>query len=372
MAIPASDPLGWFDVPRPLIEPTLRALRLGNTLLDALFYDVDALARDLLLHGSLLVAGGGETAAPATSEIASAFSTLDLSALSNPEGSILVVDSGRPPHVRRFEDVWEFLEWMSAEGQAVRTASVTGVGSSALGSVAFGWNISTALDEPVAAIVPGYGVADVIQQALGGWFGFGMHTWWIKQTSQVILAHVAPQTADVGRQLLKTAPGHAEASTGAPVFRRGSGSSDVLHAVLRGASNISRLFGHSKGALVIENAILGLPKETTERLHIATFGCPIGEDTPVNSYSQVLGLFDGLGWMNSWGNRPESTIPTHHSTNTRIPFSMPVSLLTRIGMIQKASTPRAITHEPRRITGPTATPARLRGRVPGGREPTET
>jgi hypothetical protein len=363
MAHFGANTLGWFEVPRPLIEPTLRALRLGNTLLDALFYDVDVLARELRLRGSLVVTGGGEPAAPATSETTFPFSTLDLSALANPEGAILVVDSGRPPHVRRFEDVREFLDWVNVEGQAVTAASVTGVGSSALGSVAFAWNISTALDEPVAAIVPGYGVADVVQQGLGGWFGFGMHTWWIKQASQEMLAHLAPQTAGIGRQLMKTAPGHAEASTGAPVFRRGSGSSDVLHAILRGAPQFSRLFGHSKGALVIENAILGLPEEITERLHIATFGCPIGEDTNINCYSQFLGLFDSIGWLNSWGNRPETMIPTHHSTNTRIPFSMPVSRLTRIGTVQKTPAPDAITHEPKRIAGPTAMSGRQRGRA---------
>jgi len=115
----------------------------------------------------------------------------------------------------------------------VKTSFVTGVGSSALGSVAFAWNISTALDEPVAAIVPGYGVADVIQQGLGGWFGFGLHSWWIKQTAQEVLAHTMPQTARIGRHLMMTAPGHAEANTGAPVFQRGNGSSDVLHAILR-------------------------------------------------------------------------------------------------------------------------------------------
>ena len=43
------------------------------------------------------------------SEMTKAFSQLDLSALSNPEGSILVVDSGRPPHVTPFEDVPSFL-----------------------------------------------------------------------------------------------------------------------------------------------------------------------------------------------------------------------------------------------------------------------
>ena len=135
---------------------------------------------------------------------------------------------------------------------------MTGVGSSALGSVAFAWNISTALDEPVTAIVPGYGVADVIQQGLGGWFGFGLHNWWVKQTAQEMLAQIAPKTAHIGRELLKTTPGHIEASTGAPVFRHGSGSSDVLHAVLKDAPNLNRVVGHSKGALVIENAIHGL------------------------------------------------------------------------------------------------------------------
>ena len=173
MAATEFDMLNWFEVPRPLVEPTLRALRLGNTALDAAFYDVSRLVTDLLLHGSIVVAAAGETPSLPISEMNEAFSQLDLGALSNPEGSILVVNSGRPPHVTPFEDVMNFIKWAATPGQTTRTASVTGVGSSALGSVAFAWNISTALDEPVAAIVPGYGVADVIQQGLGGWFGFG-------------------------------------------------------------------------------------------------------------------------------------------------------------------------------------------------------
>ena len=52
MPMTGPDMLSWFEVPRPLIEPTLRALRLGNTALDALFYDVSAVVTDLLLHGS--------------------------------------------------------------------------------------------------------------------------------------------------------------------------------------------------------------------------------------------------------------------------------------------------------------------------------
>ena len=183
MAMTGSDMLSWFDVPRPLIEPTLRALRLGNTALDVLFYDVNRVVTDLLLHGSIVV-GSGETRSLRISEMTQAFSQLDLSALSDPEGSILVVDAGLPLHVTSFKDVPNFINWVKAPDQTVKTASVTGVGSSALGSVAFAWNISTALDEPVAAVVPGYGVADWIEQGLGGWF-FGLQNW-VKQMGQEV------------------------------------------------------------------------------------------------------------------------------------------------------------------------------------------
>src|SRR6516162_11962507 len=117
MRMTGPDMLSWFEVPRPLIEPTLRALRLWNTALDALFYDVSAVATDLLLHGSIVVAEAEGTPSWRISEMTKAFSQLDLSALSNPEGSILVVDSGRPPHVTPFEDVRAFLSWVNAQGQ---------------------------------------------------------------------------------------------------------------------------------------------------------------------------------------------------------------------------------------------------------------
>ena len=72
-------------------------------------------------------------------------------------------------------NVETFLSSPHPETRNVAIATITGVGSSALGSAALGWNISKALAQPVLAIVPGYGVADVMLQALGGWFGFGLH-----------------------------------------------------------------------------------------------------------------------------------------------------------------------------------------------------
>jgi hypothetical protein len=329
--IPAADQLGWFEMPRAFVEPSVRLLRLANTVLDVAFYDVNSLIADLHARGLSVVTDPQDEEILHRGDMAHALRTLDLDALSNPEGSILVVSTKGPSYVTPFEDVRNFLTYAKDRDPAIRTVSITGVGSSALGSVAFAWNIAAALGEPVAAIVPGYGVADVVSQALGGWFGFGMYNFGVKQLAQDVLARTAPNIAHIGRRLMKTAPGHEEADTGAPLFRRGNGSSDVLHAILRELRGINRVLGHSKGALVIKNAINDLPSEVTERLHIATFGCPIDEAAPkVAGYHQVLGRLDLLGWLNSWGNPPEVEIVSHHSTNTWIPLSMPVGSLTRV------------------------------------------
>ena len=103
--------------------------------------------------------------------------SLDLSAATNPSGSIIIVNAKLVPLVRHaFRDMKQFIDYANGlEGEALRTLAITGVGSSAYGAVAFAWNVSTALGEPVAAVVPGYGLADVVPQALGGWFGFGVY-----------------------------------------------------------------------------------------------------------------------------------------------------------------------------------------------------
>lgn len=345
MATTQAGALGFFEAPRALIEPALRTMRMSNTALDSLFYDVNVFWTELFWRGTAVV-----TTAESASHMTKAFAKLDLGALTNPEGSILVVDASRAPYVRRFDDVPGFLQYANGEGRDIATATVTGVGSSALGSAAFAWNISVALGEPVAAIVPGYGVADVVQQALGGWFGFGA-TSWIKKITQQALAEMAPETAKIGRGLMLTAPGHATAETGAPVFRRGSGSSDVLHAILKESRHIDRVFGHSKGALVIGNAIHDLPEATSGRLSVVTFGCPIEEDVRGATYLQFLGLVDGLGLLNSWGNRPEARPLAHHATNTAIPLGMPVTLLTRLAELH-GPTPSPTHREPAQLEGP--------------------
>jgi hypothetical protein len=129
----------------------------------------------------------------------------------------------------------------------------------------------------------------------------------------------------MGKELARTTPGHALAPTGPPVFRHGSAASDDVHAIIQHVPGITRLIGHSKGALAIENALRSLSAERTQKLSVLTFGCVISEELAHKNYAQYLGWIDALGILNSLGNEPESRPFTHHSTNTFIPLSMPVA-----------------------------------------------
>lgn len=308
------DSLAIFEVPRFLVDPALRSLRGANTLLDRVFYDVGVLEHALSERGE---AGARD---------------LNLSARTNPEGCLLLIDPGRSPCIRRFDRVDEFIAWSAIAGNEVTAVTITGVGSSALGSAALGWNAALALGKPVAAIVPGYGLADVLAQGLGGWFGFEMHNS-LASFTQNMLAAAAPGAARIGHGLLATIPGHPARQGGTPVFVTGSAASDVLHALLRHVPAISLTIGHSKGALAIGNALGSLDAAILSRMHIMTFGCPIAELPGVSTYDQFLGDADALGWLNAAGHLPERWIATDHSTNTQIPLSIGVETLVRQSMI---------------------------------------
>jgi len=143
----------------------VRSCRLFNSVLDFIFYDVPTLRAALAEKDAPMQARGEKP----PSRI------VDFDALSNPEGSLLLIDATTPPYVHKYQSVKKFLESPYQETRDVDIATIAGVGSSALGSAALAWDISVALEKPVLAIVPGYGVADVVLQGLGGWFAFGLH-----------------------------------------------------------------------------------------------------------------------------------------------------------------------------------------------------
>ncbi len=315
----AEFPLKSYELPDWLVEPAVRSCRLFNTALDFMFYDVPTLR--VALH---------EKDAPMRARHEKPPSRIiDSDALSNPEGSLLLINATTEPYVHRYHSVDRFLKSPFKETRDVDIATITGVGSSALGSAALAWDISVALKKPVLAIVPGYGVADVVLQGLGGWFAFGLHDFLgSKALIQTGLAMAAPKTARIGRNLATSTP-HEPTLHGAPIFRYGSGSSDALHALLKDRVTRFRLLvGHSKGALQINNAIQSLPAERTKGLRVVTLGCPVAENVPGVDYHQYLGRFDALGQLNAWGHWPDHWPPTWHSTNPVLPPAMAAGEMT--------------------------------------------
>lgn len=336
--------LALFELPKEALRPLLSCLRLVNGAADALFYDVGVLCDQLAKDGYEVRTAAAKRRLADKHDTSRAEAVakhvLNLSAQADPEGVILVVDADRAPYVTRYADVKAFLAAQKAQpastDRMVTTVSVTGVGSSAWGSAAFAWNLSAALDAPVAAIVPGYGLADIVPQALSGWFGFGVQDE-LRRVGQEWINLLAPFFATAGRRLVMSVPERAERDLpdDALPFRAGSPESDILHAILLEDEAIVRVCGHSRGALCIENALRSLHKARAERLEVVTFGCTINEETDA-TYRQTMGWMDGLGWLNSWGNLPERMIGAWHSTNTQLPAAMPVAKLTR-----EAARPRA-------------------------------
>src|SRR6201987_2027092 len=312
-------PLTTFELPKWLVEPAVRSCRLFNTTLDFVFYDVPTLRAALAEKDAPMKARGEKP----PSRI------IDFDALSDPEGSLLLIDATTVPYVHKYQSAKKFLESPYQETRDVDIATITGVGSSALGSAALAWDISVALKKPVLAIVPGYGVADVVLQGLGGWFAFGLHDFLSsKALIQTGLATAAPDAARIGRELAASAP-QEPTGPGAPIFRYGPGSSDVLHTLLEYRVTPFRLLvGQSKGALQINNAIQSLPAERTQGLRVVTLGCPIGENVAGVEYHQYLGLFDALGQLNASGHWPEHWPPTWHSTNPVLPPAMAAGRIT--------------------------------------------
>jgi hypothetical protein len=339
----ADFPLQDFEIPKWLIEPALRSCRLFNTALDFMFYDVSALRAALAEKDAPMQARGEKP----PSRI------IDFDALCNPEGSLLLIDATTAPYVHKYESVEKFLDSPYRESRDVDIATITGVGSSALGSAALAWDISVALEKPVLAIVPGYGVADVVLQGLGGWFAFGLHDFLGSKTLiQTGLATAAPKTARIGRRLAASTRQEPTATGGAPIFRHASGSADVLHALLEHrAAPFRLLVGHSIGALQINNAIQSLPADRTRGLRVVTLGCPIGESIAGVEYHQYLGLFDALGQLNAWGHWPDHWPPTWHSTNPLLPPAMAAGEMTVESAVSAAPRTSSLNRRAARRSG---------------------
>ena len=284
--------------PSPTLEWLLESPRERNAALDALFYDVGALSLEEARGIALRYAA---------------------------EGAILEVGPSSDLSLRMWRDYEDFSDQQGSWAALV----VAGVGSSALGSAAFARNVADAAGAPVLAVVSGcYGLADLVTEALGGHFLFG---------SLNRVRHAFEWLDDLRRAEdpveLSASASRSYVSDPISIARR---SDDVrtLIALLTGKTRFRWLVGHSKGNLVLSEALYAICRnepdlfaELNGRSAIITISARIAMPRGISPIIDIMGAFDGFGALNSRASiGTDISVPlAWHHTNTELPFHLPVT-----------------------------------------------
>lgn len=270
---------------RPARNAALEPWRLRNTGLDALFYDVKALTAEETFYISDSLAS---------------------------EGLIMIV----PPSGGAMLTICDSVaEYKLRGGRDVHALAVAGIGGSAIGAAAFARNVADAIGEPVAAVVSGYGLGDIINETIGGSFFFG----WLghmRNDLEVIddvvgRPHLGAYE-DRHKLALKAHPSALD--------------TDTVETLLADSSlSFHLLAGHSRGNRVLSEALYAIKEEDRQRLRalagglrIVTFGGRITMPPDCRDVIDVIGELDWFGEINS---RPQIDsdirVPlAGHSTNT--------------------------------------------------------
>jgi len=263
----------------------LEPWRLRNTGLDALFYDVKAVSAEESFYISDALAS---------------------------EGLIVIV----PPSGGAMLTICDSItEYKLRGGRDVHALAVAGIGGSAIGAVAFARNVADAIGAPVAAVVSGYGLGDIINETIGGSFFFG----WLghMRNDLEVIDDVVGRPhlgAYEDRHKLALKPHPSALDT------------DTVETLLADADlSFDLLVGHSRGNRVLSEALYTIKAEEPERLRqlakglkIVTFGGRITMPPDCRTVIDVIGELDWFGEINS---RPQIDsdirVPlAGHSTNT--------------------------------------------------------
>ena len=277
--------------PSSLVLPVSEAAKQRNTMLDSTFYDVGAL---------------------------SAAEMARLVRETNIEGSILVV---HPRGAKGDVSITKFEGYdalRSAPGALLRNFTIAGVGSSDVGAAALARGLADFLDEPVGAIVAGYGVSDVLAEALGGWFFFGTINRALKasQTAMGVSSEAGDAAGPNGRM---------NGLTGI------SPDTDSLVRLLHDEDReIATILGHSKGCLSMATALdivgrAGSPEtvEKAKAVRAVTTGAVVEFPQGFDNVHQFLGGLDWFGAMNSRLGNDFTPVPNAwHHVNSALPFHM--------------------------------------------------
>ena len=277
----------FATVPQAVTLPVSEAAKRRNTVLDSVFYDIggltsaerDKLVRETNIEGSILVV--------------------------HPRGA-LGQDS-----VRKFDD---YLELRAAPGELLRHFSIAGVGSSDMGAAALARSLADHLGEPVGAIVAGYGVSDLLAEALGGWFFFGTLNRALRRDQDRAAA---------------TTDGTAE-ETAAAGFRLSPDTGSLVRLLRDEDRQIATILGHSKGCLSIALALEAIAEtadeatvERAKAAQVITTGAVVAFPAGFDRVAQFLGQLDWFGAMNSRrGVDFTSVSDAWHHVNRAIPMHM--------------------------------------------------
>lgn len=243
------------------------------------------------------------------------------------EGGMLVVSPGGAE--RRIE-YFALSHDLVAAHPDLDAVAIAGVGSSPLGTAALARQVADRHGAKVVGVISGYGAADVVSEALGGWLDFGT-----RNRVRAVLEEVRSLGAG-DRRALSTADAKEEYKVLSDYLLVDEPESNTLvNLLLRQGTALRLLVGHSKGALNIQNAAHGFeidprsPDTSIERLRVATFGCGITLPARFTHLDQFVGTYDGLGRLNT-----PARVTRHddfhwiegraHNLNERNPFHTPV------------------------------------------------
>lgn len=272
----------------------LEPWRLRNTGLDALYYDVKALTSDETFYISDSLAS---------------------------EGLIMIVPPTGGPMLTICDSVEEYR---LRGGRDVHALAVAGMGGSAIGAAAFARNVANAIGEPVAAVVSGYGLGDIVNEAIGGAFLFG----WLGH----IRSNLEVIDDVVGRPKLGAYGNRDEDGDGKK--SRGLDADTVSSLLADPSFSFTLIAGHSRGNRVIADALHALKASDPTRLEtlantarIVTFGGRIKMPDAFADITDVVGELDWFGEINS---RPKIATDIRvpfcgHSTNTDMPGAIKVT-----------------------------------------------
>ncbi|HLP68735.1 MAG TPA: cell envelope biogenesis protein OmpA [Rhizobium sp.] len=279
---------------RPFRNVALEALRTRNTGLDALFYDVKALSSEEVFYISDSITA---------------------------EGLIMIVPPTGAGMLTLCDSVDEYL---LRGGKDVHVLAIAGVGGSAIGAAAFARNVADAVGAPVAAIVSGYGLGDVVVETMGGSFFFGWLGHFRSQMETLDDAVGRPQLGAYAQRHLKPEP-----------ERRSCLDADTA-AELLGDPRLSfhMLTAHSSGNRALSEALYTLRRSDRQRLRtlaeglrIVTFG---GRIVMPPEFTDVIDVVGELDWYGEVNSRPQIDTDIRvplagHSTNTDLPGSLQVT-----------------------------------------------